>query len=175
VITVSSILNLAQFQLREMPPGWQAQAVGSTLGSELVVQEFYLQAEPDVKFHYFYRGKPLSKIVADEFVELLSQAPHALSDEEFSNIEMVVRDASEPEFFEMLDKHTETLGGRNGLVVEGIWKFSDVQDLGIFITGTDARVIDELHFTAPKQLFQQFKASLQDILSLVEWRQERHF
>ncbi len=172
---MSSILNLAQFQLSEMPPGWLAQPIDSTLGSERVVQEFYLQAEPEVKFLYFYRGQPLSKIVADDFVDLLSLAPHALSDEEFSNIEMVVRDASEPEFFEMLDKHTESLGGRNALVIEGIWKFSDVQDLGIFITGSDARVIDELHFTAPKQLFKHFKANLHDILALVEWRQERHF
>jgi len=121
-----AILNLAQFQLKAMPPGWSVQPLDN-LGRDHVIQEYYLEAEPEVKFHYFCRGKPLSKLVSDDFVELLNQLPHSLTDEEFGQIEMVVRDAAEPEFFEMLEKRIDTFAGRNALVIDGIWKFSDAK------------------------------------------------
>jgi hypothetical protein len=164
---LASDLILGQFKLKEAPSGWQSEGAASSLGSERVVHEYFLQAEPEVKFHYLHSNKVLSGVVAQELLALLSGAPHDLTDEEFSNIEVVVGEAAEPEFFALHSKSTVIVAGRKALVIEGLWKFSALIDRAIFVCSEDGRQVDELHLTAPAALFKQYKSELEGILTLL--------
>lgn len=150
-----------------LPPGWQAEVAASSLGSQRVVHEYFLVAEPEVKFHYLHSGKVLSGVVAEELLALLSEPPHALSDEEFGNIEVVVGEAAEPEFFAVSNKAVVVIAGRKALVIEGEWKFPLVYDRAIFVAGPDGRHIDELHMTAPPALFELYRVEFDAVLDLL--------
>lgn len=162
--------KLGHCRLISLPEGWHEYAADTNLPAETMVREFYLEAQPEVKFHFFNSGKLIAPLVANEFMDILELSPHQLSVEEFGNIELVVRDASEPEFFEMLSHRTEVLSGRTVLVVEGVWKFSNLKELGVFVHSDEAgRAIDEFHCSAPREIFETYRPQFEQILYSIDW------
>lgn len=164
--------KLGHSKLISLPDGWREYQAQTNLDlpGEAVVSEFYLESRPDVKFHYFSSGKLIAPMVAGEFVEVLAASPHNLSADEFANVELVVRDASEPEFFEMMAHRTELISGKVVLVVEGIWKFSNLRELGVFTHSDEAgRAIDEFHCSAPREIFETYRPQFEQILYSIDW------
>lgn len=164
--------KLGQSKLVALPEGWQEVESQTKLNSCEAGEgrEFYLSSHPEVKFHYFSSANLIAPMVAMEFMDLLQVEPHSLSSEEFANIEIVVGEACEPEFFEMQGHRTQLISNRTVLVVEGVWKFSNQKEISIFVpVDDDGRAIDEFHCSAPREIFETYRPQFEQIIYSIGW------
>lgn len=126
--------------------------------------------DTDVKLSFYYRGKPASPRTAENFQKVLQKPAHRLSAEEHESIEVVIRDASEEEYFDLAESRTEEINGNMVLVVEGFWKLSNVDSMGIFIDCKgDGREVREIYYLAPKDKFARFLPQIKAALNSIEW------
>jgi hypothetical protein len=135
------------------------------------LRRFQSEDNDKVELAFFYRGAPLNKVIGADFRSILSSPPHGLSAEELESIQLVLRDASEPEWFEMSSARTDVIQGKTVLLIEGTWKNSQLYNLGIFIDvdGTGC-IVQEIHYTAPIDAREQYAAIAEAAISSIEWK-----
>lgn len=128
--------------------------------------------DPSVHIMMYYRGQPLATQAANRLLSVLEKPSHKLNPDEVDSIGVVLRDASDSDWFEMQSLRTETLKGRKVLVCEGLWKRSGLFDLGVFIDWKgDGSEIEELHYLAPQDLYQKFLATVGKAFRSIMWNQ----
>lgn len=126
--------------------------------------------EKDVEIYFFFRGKPVSNTTASRFCALLAKPPHKLDSEELLDLEVVIRDASEDVYFTLTETHTQLLNGLMVYVVQGHWKLSEVDSLGIFVDcDGDGKIIEEIYYLAPPDRFQMYLLEVRQALNSIEW------
>ena len=79
---------------------------------------------------------------------------------------------SEDSFFERYCVKTEILNGHKVLVVEGLWKESDLKTFALFIDGNGkGTLVDELHFYAPSAKYDEHIGEIKKILASTKFVQ----
>lgn len=166
-----------QVKLLTLPANWTEEPEpADTDDDEMLMhgpqtKSFVLKTDLEVKLSFFYRGFPVSKSSAEAFHKVLAAGAHDLNADELESIAMVVREASEPEYFDLSTLRVDALKNRIVLVVEGFNKEQQKYDLGIYIDadGTGS-VVQEIHYTAPMAVYANHRADVMSILSTLEWR-----
>jgi hypothetical protein len=132
---------------------------------------FLLDTHPGVRLCFYFRGCPLPVPDAKAFHALLRLPAHELSADELEAVSMVIREASEPEYFELELLRTQKLKGKTILVMEGLWKEHKLCDLGLYIDadGTGA-IVQELHYLAPPESYENYRSLVLELLSCIEWQ-----
>jgi hypothetical protein len=138
-----------------------------------VLREFAPQGNDTIKLSFYYRGRRIGATTGSRFVDVLSRPERQLSVQEKEAIGLVLRDASDPEWFELKSLRTIRLKGKSVLLYEGSWKKSGLADMGIFIdadgTGT---AVQEIHFVAPEKDYQACLQRVSQALESIEWKKK---
>lgn len=159
--------NYGQIHKMHIPDGWVKEGSPDEFTTMI---SFHHPDEHDVKMSFYYRGKPVDPITAQDFQSVLVQKPHQLKRTEIENIEIVMHNAAEPEYFDFESAHTENVNGKTVLVVKGIWKLSNAQSISVYSqSSNDDGSIDEVYFLAPSDKFSQHSALFSACLSSIEW------
>jgi hypothetical protein len=129
-------------------------------------REFEHKHNSKARIIYYYRGRPVTVGCGEDFLTILKSEPHLLSRQEFESIEVIIADASEPDWFEMISLKTAFVGNKKVLIAEGVWKLSSLYDYGIFhdADGTGA-VVEEWHYVSPEK---DRNTYLQDALKVLD-------
>ncbi|MBU6451653.1 MAG: hypothetical protein KGS72_07755 [Cyanobacteria bacterium REEB67] len=147
---MTSVFNLGSICSMTVPSEWQAMPLERSSQAGQVSQPYTLKEDSDVTFSLYYRGKEVSRAIAEDFLAVLNAAPHDLSADEIETVIVVLRHMSEEDFFKPDYVRTVSLGGRTVLTVEGVWTASDLKNLGVFLCGNESgTIVDELHYYAP--------------------------
>lgn len=165
-----------QVKTLTLPANWTEEPEPPETEDELVIhgpqcKSFVLKTNLEVKLSFFFRGFPVSKSTGEAFHNILAAGPHDLNADELESIAMIVREASEPEYFDLSTLRVDALKDRIVLVVEGFAKEQERYDLGIYIDadGTGS-IVQEIHYSAPPQVYGNHRAEVMSILNTLEWR-----
>lgn len=140
------------------------------------IVSFHSPEDSETKLSFYFRGKPIDSSSASNFQTLLSQPPHTLDTNEISKIEVIIHNASEPEYFDLKSANTDDLNGQRVLIVEGYWKLSDVDSYGIFLDSEGGgKIIDEIYFLSPPSNFRQILPQIKSCLQTIEWSNPAKF
>jgi hypothetical protein len=160
-----TVFNLGSVKSMSLPKCWKALPLEHGNKPGQVSQPYAIKGDEAVRFVLFYRGHEIYDDVAADLCKLLKLPPHDLDAREFSAIEIVLRNMSEDDFFDLEFARTTVINGKTLLVAQGVWKSSGLKNLGIFIGSDKAnKLIDELHYYAPEAKFEQYLPAAQEIL-----------
>jgi hypothetical protein len=165
------LLNEGQVKFIAIPHGFVECPQPSREMDVRFLRTFKSSDDERVELAFFYRGAPMNKFIGTDFRNILSSPPHELSSEEIESIQLVLRDASEPDWFDLTSARTDVLQGKTVLLIEGTWKNSHLYNLGIFIDvdGTGCTV-QEIHYTAPLDVREKYAAIARAAISSIEWK-----
>jgi hypothetical protein len=158
---------LAKIASIELSAAWQARTAPS---GAVELLSFSLKSDDSVQLNLFYRGKSLNPIAAERFKVLLEQAPHLVEATQLRSVEMVLRDASEPEYFQCDSARTIFLAGKTVLQVDGLWTQNQLRSRAYFADRDgDGKTVSEIHYLAPLSIFEQHLAEVESFLLTVSW------
>ena len=167
--TTTKLKNQGQIKSMELPDGWVECLLEKRTATDFL-KEYRSPESAEVKLAFYYRGKRIAPDGAADFLKVLSQPDHELSEEEFDSVDLVVRNASDPDFFLLSSSRTEEISGKRVLIVEGIWKKSDLVDLGLFIdSDKTGSAVQEIHFEAPQSEYGLFVDQVEKSLKTIVW------
>ena len=138
-----------------------------------VRREFCPRETREVKLVTYYRGRPVSGYSAECLNRVLAAPEHQLSDSEREDVEVVLDNMSEPDFFDLYSLRTETIKGRRVLLAEGLWKRSSLRNLAMFIgDAEDTGEIQEIHYLAPEELYDTYLETARKMFESIEWQDD---
>lgn len=154
----------------ELPHGW-TKCPEEQRNSNVYLTEYRSQENEEVKLSFFYRGQRIPRVAAEEFQNLLAQPAHELSPEELDQIDIVLRNAADEEYFSVSSSHTQDLNRKRVLIVEGIWLNSGTVDYGIFIDSDNTgSAVQEIHFLAPEDEYVNYIEQIEAVLASINWK-----
>lgn len=168
--TATVVRDIGQIRSIRLPAAYQERP-DEAVNDAVYVRKFSHSENTDVAFVFFYRGRRLPQASAESFLRTLALAPHEVEAAEFGDLDLVVREASNPENFILSSCRTENKSGRRVLIVEGIWKASGLVEYGVFIDsdGTGSAV-QELHFNAPQIDYADHIDEIEALLDNIAWK-----
>lgn len=153
----------------ELPDGW-VECLPEKHTSGDFLKEYRAPENANVKLLFYYRGNRIGSGGAADFLKVLSLPDHELSEEEFSSVDLVIRNASDPDYFLLSSSRTEEINGKRVLVVEGIWKKGGLVDLGLYIdSDKTGSAVQEIHFEAPQSEYELFVDQAEKSLRTIVW------
>lgn len=167
----SAIILKKQGQIKsmELPEGWLECVQEKRTASDYLT-EYRAPESANAKLLFYYRGHRIAPGGAADFLKVLSLPDHELTDQEFSSVDLVIRNASDPDFFLLSSSRTEELNGKRVLIVEGIWKKGGLVDLGVFIdSDKTGSAVQEIHFEAPQSEYELFVDQAEKSLKSIVW------
>jgi hypothetical protein len=123
------LTNYGQIRAMQIPEGWIKEGPPDEASSMI---SFHNPEDHDIKVSFYYRGKPVDTSSAKDLQLILAQTPHQLNRNELENIEIVMHNAAEPEYFDLESAYTENINGKTVLIVNGVWKLSDAKSISVF-------------------------------------------
>ena len=166
------VTNLGQLKKMNMPVGWQPGPDYSQRQHSGSYQEFHPAGDPECQLGFYYRGRRTSEAAGENFHNVLSRPPHALSEGEYMSLKEVLRDkAKQPEDFMVRAARTEDLNGKRVLVVEGRYTGNQNDSKHIFIDSDGSgTAVQEIFFQAPKDKFGAFIGEANQAMHTARWR-----
>jgi hypothetical protein len=112
-----------------------------------------------------------ARVAGEEFQNILAHDAHELTTEELEQVEIVIRNASDEEYFSLSSSHTEDINGKRILIVEGVWKTSGLADYGLFIDSDNTgSAVQEIHFLAPERDYVNYIDQIEQVLASIVWK-----
>jgi hypothetical protein len=167
----SAIILRKQGQIKsmELPEGWFECPAEKRTASDYLT-EYRAPESANARLLFYYRGNRIGPGGAADFLKVLSLPDHELTEEEFSSVDLVIRNASDPDFFLLSSSRTEEINGKRVLIVEGIWKKGGLVDMGIFIdSDKTGSAVQEIHFEAPQSEYELFVGQAEKALKTIVW------
>jgi hypothetical protein len=166
-----TITDRGQIKSMTLPSGWEegpstSGGIGSRSFREVHPAEF-----PDAKLCFYYRGLPTSEKSGDAFKAILDKPPHILSGAEISSLDEVLRGKDDKTVFSPLMIKTEDMNGKRVLTVNGRLneRQDDLKEILVDAEGT-GRVVQEIYFQAPKELYTRYMKNAQQSMNSIEWK-----
>jgi hypothetical protein len=169
---MTQLLNKGQIESIDLPRGWQREEVAQgDIGSRSLV-EFKVPDAPDARLAFFYRGLPINDDDAATFHATLEKPPHHLTPTEIKSLAAVLRERANPEVFKTLAAYTESMNGKNVLVLQGRYAQTgeDLYEVLVDASG-DGKAVQEMYFQAPRQQYERHLAEAKRSFQTVKWKQ----
>lgn len=164
------VVSQGQAKQLTLPPGWREIKPFNNRTTDYS-REFAPSERDDVKIVFFYRGQRVHRGAGEQFLKVLSLPDHELSQDERASVEWIIRNASEPDWFEIKSLRTEHVNRRSALVMEGVWLKDRLANLGLFFdadkTGT---AIQEIHYIAPESAYYEFLPVVVNAIRTIVWK-----
>lgn len=170
--TVKEVIDLGQIARLNMPPGFvKGESEGGTSGNNYFA-EYHLEADPEVKLYFEYRGHRTSKAQAEKFHALLNKPAHKLSPEETqSDFGEILSDKNIPQDFHTQIAKTQDINGKRVLVVEGRYINHDLQARTLYVdTDSTGSAIQEITFQTPVDKRSKYFTSGIKALESIKWK-----
>jgi hypothetical protein len=165
------ITNQGRVKRFDVPEGWVECEATRGAGDVDYLREFMPLGNPEVKLSFYYRGSRVDAVTGSEFLKILSSPEHELSDNERSQIQLVIRDAAEPSWFYIQSLRTDQINRMKVLVVEGTWLKNRLSNLGVFFdTDKSGMTIQEIHFMAPEKQYEAYLPEAIKAIKSIEWK-----
>jgi hypothetical protein len=168
---MSTIENHGQIAKITLPSGWEEGPSTSGGVGTRSFREIHPVADPDAMLCFYYRGLPTSDQAGKNFRAVLDKSPHILTRAEISSIGETMRGKDDPATFSPIMIKTEDLNGRRILAINGrlVEKQADVKCILIDAVG-DGRVVQEVYFQAPKELYLRHMKAAREAIESIEWK-----
>jgi hypothetical protein len=161
-------MSVGQVRFMALPEKWERRMPGPMPAAAGLV-EYHPPGMEYVRLNSFYRGKRISPPAGKYFHDILQAVPHALTSEEGQNLQEVFDD-KRSEDFDVISARTAEWNGRKVLILKGKYKAEPVLGQTIYVdsdgTGTS---VQELSFTAPEKLYDQFLPDADRSLKSIRW------
>jgi hypothetical protein len=165
------VTNRGQVKRFDVPEGWSETTPSRGVGDVDYLQEFTSAENEAVKLSFYYRGTRINKVTATEFLHIQATEPHELLPAERERIGIVIRDAAETKWFDLQSIRTDVINKKKVLVVEGTWRKNRLSNLGLFLdTDGSGSAIQEIHYLAPEEDYQQFLPVAIKAIKSIEWK-----
>lgn len=168
--TKLTVENCGRVKQLTFPAGWIEDTPEQlALSSSDVLSVRHPELEK-VKLGLFYRGVPVNRYIAVEFLTVLQMAPHVLTEYEMEIVAPVLRTMADTESFAVESLETIDVNGCTALKVEGLWLNSGLWERGLFFNGdSTGEFVQEIHFFAPKADFDRCEDEVNSCLSTISW------
>jgi hypothetical protein len=167
------VIDHGQIEDMALPNGWLQSAPHRFAGGvgTQSLYEFHPADAPPAKLCFYYRGLPESEEVGQKFRAVLDQEPHHLSGEEMKSLDEVLDDKAGAEAFTPFVARTENWNGKRILIVEGRYVKIGEDAMEIFVdAGGDGRLIQEIFFQAPRDLYEKYWTEAKKSMQSIEWK-----
>jgi hypothetical protein len=135
------------------------------------IREFHHVDDPEAIMRLYHRGGLLGKYSAENFVRILQETPHDLSDSEKSAVMTVIGAASEADWFKTEAIRTIAWNGKTVLELQGLWIADQGGFLALYLCSEQAiQIIHEFHYFAPQSKFEKYLPDARRVLESVQWR-----
>ncbi len=155
-----------------LPEGWREFPVPDQGYALYSVREFRAADAKDdaVTLCLYNRGLALNDLTAESFTKVLAQKNHHLTPGELDQLELLLRDAGDPEVFSLLDGRTEEINGRKVLVIEGRYIKSGTRMLRFYFdVNEDGQFVEEVFFSAPPDEYDKSVKAVKACFHAVVW------
>jgi len=126
---------------------------------------------PKAILGFYYRGLPVSEEAGDHFHTILAEPPHVLGAAELESLSEVLRDKAWIVDFAKSSARTENINGKQILVVEGRYLGIQEDSCHFFVDALgDGRVVQEIYYQAPKDIYARYLKEAQDSLKSIKWK-----
>jgi hypothetical protein len=166
-----TITDRGQIKSMTLPSGWEegpstSGGIGTRSFREVHPSEF-----PDAKLCFYYRGLPASEKAGENFKAILDKPAHILTGAEISSIGEILRGKDDKATFSPLMIKTEDVNGKRVLTVNGRLneRQDDLKEILVNADGT-GRVVQEIYFQAPKELYTRYMKDAQNAMNTIEWK-----
>ena len=168
----TAIYDHGQIRHMSIPPGWEEGEPEAYLGiGYRSFREVHPMLDPAAKLCFFYRGGPIRPLPGERFHALITSPAHMLSFSEIKTLGEVLRDRQSPTDFAMTMARTEDISGKRVLVVEGRYLDANDETRALFVDADlTGRVIQEIYFQAPRQLYLRYGRLVRDMMNSIAWR-----
>jgi hypothetical protein len=148
------VTNIGQVALMKLPPGFVIGNSNRPGDGSFFFQEYHLEADPEVKVYFEYRGKRMSKEASEMFYNVLAASPHSLTQAELEGLKQLLQKRSDPAAFRTMVAKTQDIRGKRVMVVEGLFLNHGLQARTLYVDsdGTGSAV-QEITFQAPSTRF----------------------
>lgn len=166
------IENHGQIRSMSFPDGWQTKEVESFEATPTKSwMEVFAKADPRASICFYYRGAPESYSVGMSFKSILEQPPHTLLPRELKVLSTVLRGKDDPKAFSIITARTADYNDKRVLIIEGR-VISSQEDIYALIVDADGsgRVIQEVYYQAPKEVYLKFLRDARSALKSIKWK-----
>jgi hypothetical protein len=118
-----TVTNRGQVKRFDVPAGWTETTPARGIGDVDYLQEFTSAQNDAVQLSFYYRGKRVNKATAAEFMKVLASAPHELSPTEREEVELILRDAAETQWFDLQSLRTDEINKKKVLIDFPTWEY----------------------------------------------------
>jgi hypothetical protein len=154
----------------DLPAGWIEAPPRPTVGGRQL-RVFHPQDKPAVRFCTYLRAVALSDPASRAFEQVLYDEFHKLRQEEIDTLADVFEGVSNSQAFQLIEAGTGYLNTRRVIRVYGRWIKAAEETMLLFIdVRGDARIVQQIYFTAPTADFKEFSAIADDIFVSIKWR-----
>lgn len=165
--------NHGQIAEMTLPTGWEEAPPYRFTGGigTRSFRNIHPPEAPNAILGFYYRGLPINEEAGKSFHDILQRPPHVLTQEEFKSLSEVLRDKAQAEDFISYVARTEDWNGKRVLVVEG--RYAEIQEdtIELFVDARrDGRVIQEIYFQAPKDVYLKYAKAARGAMKSIQWR-----
>ena len=164
------ILNIGAVDEMKLPTGWLKGAEKQKIGGLGTSKQFLAPDKSDVEITFFDRGTRY-KANADAFKSMLDKAPHIVSPAELQSISTILGNYNDSRAFQMNSCKTESINGKNVLVIEGQWKATGHKSYSV-IANPDGKgeSVQEIYFKAPATEYANQLGAAQQSFKTIKWK-----
>ncbi|HEY9871588.1 MAG TPA: hypothetical protein V6D08_20695 [Candidatus Obscuribacterales bacterium] len=168
------IENHGQIEAMAFPDGWVAGKPQANPGiGTRSYREVYRKDHPDTAVSFFYRGLPVSNEAALSFRDVLSKAPHELTEQEKKSLADVLSTKTPvaSDQFAMSSCRTEDLNGKKVLVVEGQYTQSGDKIHAVYVDADGSgRFVQEIFYQSAKDQYDTYWKGAQSAFKSIDWK-----
>lgn len=163
------VTNVGAIQSFRVPKSWQL-----ARHEELAYGYVYTwspKGQPRVSLNISYSGRPLPEPDAGSLQALLSSGGRILLRQELYALRNILRDKGDPEIFVVGSASIKTIGDVPVLALSGRYRDQPIDIHTILVNASgDGRVIQEVSYIAPRDLFATFQADAERAFSSLRIR-----
>lgn len=161
--------NVGAIDTFEVPTNWQLGR--HTERAYGYVYSWHPDGNTRVSLNLIYLGRPLHITDSANFQDLLATENRPLALEELHPIRAVLSEKADIDVFRLTAASVKEVSDMKVLAVTGGYKDQPVDVHAIYINASgDGRVVQEVSFIAPRDLFQQFLPDAERALSTLRLR-----
>lgn len=164
------IENVGCIKSLELPKGWARDSSPLESGGREVIR-FHPTGSAQIAVCTFVRQLPLLREAAEAFLVTLNSDFHPLFQDELDLLEDVLEDMADPMAFQITEAFTGTIEDKRVLRIQGRW-LKSLEDTLCYVVDVhgDGKIVQQLYYIAPADLFNDHKASADEVFQSVKWQ-----
>ncbi len=166
----TAVTNIGAVDSMDLPQGWTKGKEVSGIAGLGSASSFNAPSNKEIEMTLFDRGTRYSANAA-AFHEILSKPPHVLTPKELESLGAILGTYGDSRAFKMSACKTESINGKNVIVIEGNWKEVNHDSYSI-LANPDGKgeTVQEIYFKAPHNDYGAYLNSAKQSMKAIRWK-----